>query len=104
LRWAYNSWPKEPHLDSRFSKRSAWGSGDTYLVYPYNRSSIRFERLIDGIEVFEKVRVLRAARVDMREVDRVLEKIRATNINDPNQPWPQILSEARTALDAVSRK
>ena len=55
LRWAYNSWPLEPLLDSRFR---TWSSGDTYIVYPGNRTSIRFERFRDGIEEFEKVKSL----------------------------------------------
>lgn len=55
LRWAYNSWPLEPLLDARFR---TWSSGDTFLVYPGNRNSIRFERLRDGIEEFEKVKYL----------------------------------------------
>ena len=45
LRWAYNSWPLEPLLDSRFR---SWAGGDTYLVYPGARSCIRFERLIEA--------------------------------------------------------
>ena len=101
LRWAYNSWAEDPQYDSRFGK---WMSGDTYLVYPYNRSSMRFERLIDGIEVTEKVRALRAAGVDMSGVDAVLEKIRTTTITDYNQPWHEIVMEARKALDEAARK
>ena len=101
LRWAYNSWPEDPQRDSRFGN---WTSGDTYLVYPYARSSIRFERLIDGIEVAEKVRMLRAKGVDTSEVERILERIRQMNINDPTLPWLQTLAEAREALNAVSRK
>ena len=101
LRWAYNSWAADPQIDSRFGN---WTSGDTYLVYPHNRSSIRFERLIDGIEIAEKVRALRKAGVDISEVEKVLEKIRATNVNDHKQPWQQITAEAREALNAVSRK
>jgi hypothetical protein len=54
LRWAFNSWPLEPLLDSRFR---SWASGDTYLVYPGNRTSLRFEHLIDGIQAFEKQRL-----------------------------------------------
>ena len=50
LRWAYNSWPKQPNQDSRFNSRS-WYSGDCYLVYP-DGSSIRFERLIEGIQAY----------------------------------------------------
>ena len=101
LRWAYNSWAEDPQYDSRFGN---WMSGDTYLVYPYNRSSMRFERLIDGIEVTEKVRALRAAGVDMSGVDAVLEKIRNTEITDHNLPWHEILKEAQAALDDAARK
>jgi hypothetical protein len=79
-------------------------SGDTYFVYPYNRSSIRFERLIDGIEVSEKIRALRVAGADMSGVDAVLEKIRTMKITDYEQPWRDIVIEARKALDDASRK
>ena len=101
LRWAYNSWAADPQYDSRFGK---WISGDTYLVYPFNRSSVRFEKLIDGIEVAEKVRQLRREGVDMSEVEAILQKVHDTKITDYNQPWYEIISEARQALDEVSRK
>ena len=101
LRWAYNSWAEDPQYDSRFGN---WMSGDTYLVYPYNRSSMRFERLIDGIEVTEKIRALRAAGVDMSGVDAVLEKIRSLEITDYNLPWQQVVKEAQAALDEAARK
>ena len=101
LRWAYNSWAENPQYDSRYGN---WMSGDTYVVYPYNRSSIRFERLIDGIEVTEKIRALRAAGVDMSGVDAVLEKIRNTEITDYNQPWKKIMKEAQAALNEAARK
>ena len=101
LRWAYNSWAEAPQYDSRFGN---WMSGDTYMVYPYNRSSMRFERLIDGIEVSEKIRALRAAGADMSGVDAVLKKIRETDILDHNLPWQQIVKEAQAALDDAARK
>lgn len=55
LRWAYNSWPEKPLQDSRFGR---WSAGDTYFIYPGSRSSVRFERLIEGIQAYEKVRIL----------------------------------------------
>jgi hypothetical protein len=55
LRWAYNSWVKDPLMDTRFR---TWPAGDTYLVYPGPRSSIRFERLREGIQDYEKIRIL----------------------------------------------
>ena len=56
LRWAFNSWVSEPLLDSRFV---TWAAGDTYLIYPGARTSIRFERLVSGIQDYEKIRILR---------------------------------------------
>lgn len=55
LRWAYNCWNEDPLRDSRFR---TWAAGDTYLVYPGNRTSIRFERLREGIQDFEKAKTL----------------------------------------------
>ena len=55
LRWAYNSWTSNPLRDSRFH---TWAAGDCYIVYPYGYSSIRMERLIEGIQDYEKIRIL----------------------------------------------
>ncbi|WP_460636121.1 DUF4091 domain-containing protein [Larkinella harenae] len=56
LRWAYNCWVKDPLRDSRFR---TWPAGDTYIVYPGPRTSVRFERLIEGIQDYEKIRILK---------------------------------------------
>ena len=58
LRWAYNSWVVSPLTDSRFR---TWPAGDTYMVYPDNRSSIRMETLREGIQDAEKIRIIREA-------------------------------------------
>ncbi|MDD4730167.1 MAG: DUF4091 domain-containing protein [Dysgonamonadaceae bacterium] len=57
LRWAYNSYTENALVDSRFR---TWPAGDTYIVYPGGRSSIRFERLMEGIQDAEKIRIVRA--------------------------------------------
>lgn len=56
LRWAFNSWTKDPLRDSRFT---AWPAGDTYQVYPGPLSSIRFEKMIEGIQDYEKIQLMR---------------------------------------------
>ncbi|MBO5787924.1 MAG: DUF4091 domain-containing protein [Bacteroidaceae bacterium] len=56
LHWSWINWDEHPLTDSRFRK---FGSGDTYCYYPGNRSSVRFERLIEGIHQFEKIHILR---------------------------------------------
>ena len=101
LRWAYNSWCENPFLNSRFGP---WPAGDTYLTYPFGFSSLRFEKLIDGIENAEKVRRLRAAGADTSEIEKALELIRSTPFLDHKQPWREIIKQANEALDEVSRK
>lgn len=100
LRWAYNSWPADPQMDSRYGN---WMAGDTYLVYPHNRSSIRFERLIDGIEATEKVRTLRKEGADIKALEDMLAKIKTMNANDHSLPWQQTTREVREAMNEVSR-
>jgi hypothetical protein len=56
LRWAYDAWPADPVRDAR---HTLWPAGDCFLVYPGGNSSIRFEKLREGIVDFEKIRILR---------------------------------------------
>jgi hypothetical protein len=76
LRWAYNSWVENPMNDSRFR---TWPSGDTFIVYPDARSSIRFERLIEGIQDFEKLSIIigELERQQTAEAETRLKSIRA---------------------------
>ena len=55
LRWAYNSWTEDAEKDSRFI---SWPAGDTYIVYPFSISSVRWERMVQGIQQFEKYKIL----------------------------------------------
>lgn len=105
LRWAYNSWVKEPLLDSRFIK---WPAGDTYIVYPGGRSSIRFERLREGIQDAEKIRILRnelqiaaspQAKADLERLNAMLKRFNVTlrpdNLN-------LLMKEAKQMIDYFS--
>ncbi|HCW07207.1 MAG TPA: hypothetical protein DGG95_07570 [Cytophagales bacterium] len=56
LRWAYDAWPEDPLRDAR---HTFWPAGDCFLVYPGGNSSIRFEKLREGIIDFEKIRILK---------------------------------------------
>ncbi len=77
LRWAYNSWVADPLRDSRFR---SWPAGDTYQVYPGPRTSIRFEKLIEGIQDFEKIKLMQkmfTAKGDtqsLKKLDEVLQQ------------------------------
>lgn len=105
LRWAYNSWPARPEYDSRFRTMA---SGDTYQVYPYARTSMRFERLRDGIEAYEKIKILRAKYSDRSDVlaplEEKLEKMATMRLTDTNLPWHSMMEEVVTMLNSISKK
>ncbi|PST84500.1 hypothetical protein C7T94_04320 [Pedobacter yulinensis] len=83
LRWAYNSWPARPFEDSRFT---SWPAGDTYQVYPDAQTSIRFEKLIEGVQDFEKIRQLRGdwkkkgETAKLRELEALLKSLEIANL------------------------
>ncbi len=105
LRWAYNNWVKEPLLDSRFR---ALPAGDTYIVYPGGRSSVRFEKLREGIQDVEKLRILKTklmtsstneASKKLSELENIMKHFqiveRPDNLNS-------ILKDGKKWLDEVS--
>ena len=55
LRWAFNSWTADPMKDARFR---TWAAGDCYMVYPGGLSSVRFERLKEGLQDYLKASIL----------------------------------------------
>lgn len=68
LRWAYNSWPFDPLVDTRFRE---WPAGDCFMVYPGGRSSVRMEKLIEGIQDYEKARILRNEWIESGDNERL---------------------------------
>lgn len=58
LHWSWMNWTDRPLQDSRFK---LFPPGDTYLIYPGPRSSVRWERYIEGVEQVEKIYQLRQA-------------------------------------------
>ena len=64
LHWSWINWDEHPLTDTRFRK---FGSGDTYSYYPGNRSSVRFERLVEGIHQFEKIQILKQEKASDAE-------------------------------------
>lgn len=71
LHWSWINWDDHPLTDSRFR---LFGSGDTYFYYPDNRSSIRFERLVEGIQQYEKIQIL---KVEYKDQPNMLAKLNA---------------------------
>ena len=102
LRWAYNSWVENPVIDSRFR---TWPAGDTYIVYPAGRSSIRFERLREGIQDAEKIRILREEfQGDAAKLNKLNEAVAKCNIPAiPPTPCREILQQGKKVLEELSR-
>lgn len=92
LRWSYNSWARDPLRDSRFR---TWAAGDTYCIYPGPRSSIRFERLIEGLQICEKIVQLR------KEYTRTGQKAKLQKLNKMVKKFtPQVVPASKRALAA----
>ena len=92
LRWSYNSWTRDPLRDSRFR---SWAAGDTYCVYPGPRSSIRFERLIEGLQICEKIVQMR------KEYTRTGQKAKLQKLNKMVKKFtPQVVPASKRALAA----
>jgi hypothetical protein len=74
LRWAYDAWPADPVRDAR---HTLWPAGDCFLVYPGGNSSIRFEKLREGIVDYEKIRIIKesAAKSSDPQVKNLLKQL-----------------------------
>ncbi len=58
LRWSAFNWTTSPMTDTRYR---LWEAGDMYSIYPGNRTSVRYERLIEGIQQFEKLKIMESS-------------------------------------------
>lgn len=81
LRWAFNSWTVDPTKDGRFR---TWPAGDCFMVYPNGESSPHFERLVEGIQDFEKARIMMKEWSDTGNtatLDKFKEALKAFNLD-----------------------
>lgn len=100
LRWALNSWVKNPLQDSRFR---TWAAGDTYMIYPEGRSSIRFERLIEGIQSYEKICILKEEfekkgnKSAINKIDKILKTFDEFSLKEI--PAAIVVTKAKEAIN-----
>lgn len=103
LRWAFNSWVENPLHDSRFR---TWPAGDTYIVYPQGRSSIRYERMVEGIQDYEKVKIVKnilAEKNDLTTLERLEAAIQILNNSKRREGWNKDLNAAKQLLNEISK-
>ena len=104
LRWAVNSWTTDPLRDSRFR---TWAAGDTYSIYPGPRSSIRFERLVEGIQDCEKIRILReelttkGAKGKLEKLNKTVAKITPEGLSETQESATQMVNEIHKLLNTL---
>lgn len=104
LHWSYNSWTENPLTDSRFR---TWPAGDTYVIYPDARSSIRFERMKEGIQDAEKIRILREKFLaesntsKLQMLDEAVAKFDTRKA--PEIPTAELVNEGQRVLAELSR-
>lgn len=100
LWWAYNTWVKDPLRDSRFR---SWPAGSCYQFYPGPRTSIRFEKLIEGIQDFEKIRILKEQFIkdgnkeSIKELDRMLSLFEISKLD--TIPAAEMVNKAKVLLN-----
>ena len=101
LRWAYNSWTIVPEEDSRFT---AWPAGDTYVIYPFSISSVRWERLVQGIQQFEKYKILLAeaeAKGNTSRVNALKKLLKNVDIKKISTDSEKIVNGFRNGLNKM---
>jgi len=102
LRWSFNSWVENPMQDSRFR---TWPAGDTYLVYPYGRSSIRYERILEGVQDYEKIQIIKQILKTKNDgnMQKLQEAINKLKITKRTNDWNENLNKAKQLLNDLSR-
>lgn len=101
LFWAFNKWNENPLIDSRYKY---WPSGTCYLIYPGPRTSIRFEKIIEGIQDFEKIKILREGFLskgetgNLKQIDKVLNEFEIYRLDSISAS--EILVKAKLQLNS----
>jgi hypothetical protein len=102
LFWAYNTWVPNPLQDSRWKRYPA---GTLFQFYPGPRTSIRFEKLIEGIQDFEKIRILREQfekngnEKGLKAIDQALSFIKIEQLD--KVPAAEMVTKAKDILNKL---
>lgn len=86
LHWSYLNWTDNPMTDTRFK---FFAPGDTYFFYPGNRTSVRYERLLEGVQQFEKIRIMRQLwkkdnnNASIEQLEQLLNEVKLVDTDNP---------------------
>lgn len=106
LHWSFQNWNDTPLTDTRWRM---FGPGDTYFIYPDGRSSVRYERFAEGVQLSEKIRLLRDAMsaagdtAGLTALAAALAPIICNGMS-ASEPSDVIVNDLERAIDLLSRK
>lgn len=105
LHWSYMNWTDNPLEDTRFHM---FAPGDTYFIYPDGRSSVRYERMVEGIQMSEKLRLLRdelTAAADVERLQRLENALLPVRTGALNEWYPTstVVDHLQEAVDALCK-
>lgn len=101
MRYAYDQWSPSSATDTRHPLVPA---GDNMIVYPNNNSSVRFEKLLEGIQDFEKIRILKAEwtkknqQSKLAKLDAILSRFKRTSVGTITD-YEQIVEDAQQFIN-----
>jgi len=103
MRYAYDQWSTTSATDTRHPLVPA---GDNMIVYPDNNTSIRFQKLLEGIQDFQKIKLLRAEwvksnqRDKVAKIDAVLGRFKRTSVGSISD-YKQVVEDAQQVIDKL---
>lgn len=106
LHWSFSNWTDNPLEDTRFHM---FAPGDTYFVYPDARSSIRYERMLEGVQMSEKIRLLRdemRAAGDIAGLEALEQALIPVRSGAMTQYYPtsKVVNSLQNAIDRLSER
>ena len=75
------------------------------MVYPHGRSSVRFEKLIEGIQAYEKAHILREEFTTENNISKLAELDTLLQMFDFNsqycKDYPALIRQGQDGLNAL---
>ena len=111
LRWAFNIWVKNVLKDTRCASAPA---GDQHMIYPGPRNSVRMARLREGIQDYEKIRVIMArlqelgtpeANANIQKLQKILQTFSLGEVSKENgNRITALVNDAKKRLTEIAEE
>jgi hypothetical protein len=106
LRWALNNWRE---FDDPMMQIS---TGDFFLMYPGPRSSVRLERLREGFQDYEKIRIVKEklsamgndGKIGLKSLDDALSVFAFEDMQGNKEKYVKVVNDGKTVLEKLTRE